>query len=182
MPRENRATTVDGTDGDLEDQERKRNEKQGDKVWNEELEAVVVVYDRGETEQVSESNSTAHGAEDELDAVAEHVAAILALFRLGRELQQDSFSRVHVALTRVHVRVYKKELMTPSRASGSMNLPKGQVAGCRESRFSREPCNKRAWYITSAGDGTRCSTAPCVSKAQASPSPSNRPPSFYNQH
>lgn len=85
VPCQHWTTTIDGAEGNFEYQHWHRYEQESPKVGNEELQAIVVVDDGGEAEQVSQSDGTAHGAENELDAVSEHIAAIFTLLRLRRE-------------------------------------------------------------------------------------------------
>ena len=98
VPCQHWTTPIDGTEGNFEYQHWHGYEQESPKVGNKELQAVIIVDDRGEAQQVSQSDGTAHGAENELDAVSEHIAAIFTLLRLRRERRQDLSSYVHVGV------------------------------------------------------------------------------------
>lgn len=89
VPGADAASAIGLAEADLEEQDGDADEEEAAEVGDEELQAVVVVHDGRESEQVTETDSTAHGAQNELGAGVEVVTAILVLFGVGRHLEPE---------------------------------------------------------------------------------------------
>ena len=89
VPGADAARAVGLSDDDFEAENGDTDEEEGNEVRDEELQAVVVVDDGGESEQVSKTDGTAHGAEHVLPTRVEVVTAILVLASVWGNLQPD---------------------------------------------------------------------------------------------
>lgn len=73
------STTIRLADGDFENERRNRDKENGQQVWDEPLQPVVVVHDRGVPDQVSLSSAASHGGQQEGSPRGPLVTTILRL-------------------------------------------------------------------------------------------------------
>lgn len=91
-----------GTEGlaqdNLKNEDGDTNKEEGKHVGDEKLKAVVVEDDRGEAQQISQTDGTAHGAKDELRPRLEVVSAVFVLVCVGGQHEPEPLAEAQLDL------------------------------------------------------------------------------------